>query len=368
MVLSDTDLKLLHLLETSPTISVRELAHRAGISWITADRHLRELRENGVISDSVAVFGPSRLGLDRLSVLLKAGRESQVRQLESACDAHPYTHYRSRVYGPYAGLFAQFDIPHEGVAMLKRFLTELQDGGVCERVTYLRSMDYRRSTKTNPELFDPTTLSWTYSWDKWERDITAARTELPQGSPRRRLHELGLTRVDLSLLEELTKNASVSQSVLEKKYGLSQSTVSRKLIFLRENVIESVRAQIDRSRFDITSTKLFYSPRVPDDDRAKVYNAFSAPSAPPFPLSIDLLEGGGVILWGRMPPSYEHGLFYLLWSRLPEIQVFTMDTVGSHSRMYWFYPDNVDFERNTWKYDEDWMFKKPLSELQQGMA
>lgn len=363
MVTSELDLRLLQYIELNPTISVRELAKKVKISWITAQRHFKELKNEGILSDPIAVFNPSSIGLDRHLVLFKTQDEQQLEQLEAACDAHPYTHYRTRIYGPFSGLFSQFDVPPKGSNNLERYFASLKDEGVFENLIHHTSLNYRRSTKTNLELFRADTHSWRFEWNAWLKDIDSASEQLPSSDDKRELGDLKLDHCDLEILRDLTANASISGADLEKKYMLSQSMVSRKLIFLKENVIESVRAQIDRSRFNIISTKLFYIPEAPDKNRARLYNAFSAPSAPPFPLSIDLLEEGGVILWGRMPPLFEHGLYYLLWSMLPSLQVFTMETSGGHSRLYWFYPENLDPTTKDWRTDDDWMLTSPLQEL-----
>ncbi len=363
MELSEVDLRLLHLIELSPTISVRELAKRAGVSWITAKNHMEALRQAKVVADPVAVFNPNRIGLERHIVFLKAKTEAQLVALEIACDLHPYTHYRSRIYGPFTGLFVQFDIPSEGQRNLDRYLDELEEERLSEGYTRRKSMGHRISTHTNPELFDPQTLAWHYDWAKWDSDIDKGPDILPPLPRKTDLSDLRLTYVDLQILRELTANANTSQKELEERFSMSQSNVSRRISLIRENFIESVRAQIDRSQFDIRSTKLFYTPTSEDTARAHLYNALCTDSAPPFPISLDLLERGALVLWGRMPPTHEHNLFYVLWRHLSALQVFTMDTVREHSQMYWFYPENADLEAGRWKSDEEWMVEIPLTAL-----
>ena len=172
-----------------------------------------------------------------------------------------------------------------------------------------------------------------------------------------------LTPVDLQILRELTKNAGIKQTEIREILHLSRSTASRRVKMIIDNYIESIRAQINRSRFDVVATKLFLCLESPEVPRNQIYNAFSSSSSPPFPLSIDLLEKGTISLWGRMPPSHEHNLFYTLWYHLPELQIFTMDTVGNHSQLYWFYPDNFNQETKTWKKDENYIIEGPLNEL-----
>jgi len=367
MPLSQLDLELLHLIELRPTISVQELAKKTGVSWITANRHIQRLRDERILSDPVAVFNPGSFGLVRHVVFVECRNEDSLRTIELACDLHPYTHYRSRVYGPYPGAFAQFDIPVGGERHLVTFFNRLSNISACDVRVLRKSSGYRKSTVPNLALFDPKSMTWEYDWSAWTDAIAQASTKLPSDVPpseRRTSTPPNLTRTDLEILRELTANANINQSSLQKRLSLSQSTVSRKVIFLRESFIDSVRAQIDRSRFDITSTKMFYCDEVDIETQARLFNALHSESAPPFPMSIDLLDGNALLLWGRMPPSHEHSLFYVLWRYLPGLQVFTMDTVRDHSRLYWFYPENFDVDTQSWRNDERWMVDEPLRQLE----
>jgi len=235
--------------------------------------------------------------------------------------------------------------------------------GISKGYVMGKSTGYRLSTTTNLQKYDSTSMSWKYDWYPWLEEICSVSNKLPDIALRNEPVDSLPSGVELEILRRMTANADVSQSELEAELSLSQSTISRKMILVRENYIDSIRAQIDRSRFDISSTKLFYCPDASDDNRATIYNALLSKLAPPFPLAIDLLERGGFLLWGRMPPSHEHSLFYALWTKLPSLQVFTMDTVRNHSRLYWFYPENISAEGN-WKSDDEWLLHEPLRELQ----
>ena len=363
MGLSELDYKLLQLVELAPTMSIQELAQRADTSWITAKKHIQHLRDIGVLSDPIAVFNPTRLGLKRYVIFFSTSNRGQMEQLEKACDIHPYTHYRVRIYGPYPGLFAQFDIPTAAVDNLADFLSELEKKGLCERFVIEPSSDYRTSTATNLDLFQTDTMSWDYDWNSWSKEISQTSSEFPDNKSNQSVEPSELNFTDLKILRELTSNANISQKKLQEKYSISQSTTSRRVIDIKERYIESIRAQIDRSRFNIVSTKLFYCANADDSGRNRLFNAFSLKSAPPFPLSIDLLAQGGVLLWGRMPPSHEHDLFYSLWPFLPHLQVFTMDTVGNHSCLYWFYHKNYNPKAKKWKTSREWVVDKPLQEI-----
>ncbi len=359
--MSELDLRILQILEFSPTIPVKQLAENVGTSWITANRHIEHLRESGILSNSYAVFDPGRLGLVRHVVFFTASSETQVEKLEMACDLHPYTHYRARIYGPSTGLFTQFDIPLSGTQHLSEFLEALQDLGFSSDVQDIPSTGHRVSTPANLERFDSQNQSWNYDWNQWPNIIDSCTTEIE--TPEQDLQTPELSSVELGVLRDLTSNADISQREIQEKYSVSQSTASRKMALVEEQFIESIRARIDRSRFDVTSTKLFFSTQAEQGAREKLFNALQREDAPPFPLSIDLLDEGALLLWGRMPPTHEHNLFYALWRYLPEIRVFTMDTVGNHSSLYWFYPENYDLDRNSWKVSKEWMVTIPLDSL-----
>ncbi len=366
MNLAEVDVRILHMIELNPTISIQTLAKRVNISWITANRHIERLKQKGILSNPIAVFEPATLGLERHIILFRADSENQLVSLEAACDIHPYTHYRTRIYGPYAGLFTQFDIPPKGKQNLHAFIEGMKERGVCDEFTGLRSTGCRTSTVTNIERFDAKESRWDYDWKTWSQAIDMASAELSEQEPA--IQTPSLNSIDLNILKELTANANISQSELQEKYSISQSTASRKMIAVNENYIRSIRAQIDRSIFDVTSTKLFYCDSPDSHNRARVFNAFYSDEAPPFPLSVDLLENGSMIIWGRMPPSQEHHLYYTLWRYLKGIQVFTMDTVKGHSRLYWFYPENYDTTKKEWKTDLEWMVLTPLRLIDRGSS
>lgn len=363
MTIAELDAQILHMIELEPTIPVQKLAKKVGTSWITANRHIKKLRNLGILSNPIAVFNPKSLGLERHIVLFRVTSEKQIENLEIACDIHPYTHYRTRIYGPFTGLFTQFDVPPSGHLNLEKFLDVLEEHNLCCEVLDMRSTGHRTSTHTNLQMFDSKSISWEYDWKKWSKIIEKSSPEV--GDVEQETKTPFLDSVDLKILRELTSNANVSQGELQEKYSVSQSTVSRKMIAINNLYIESIRAQIDRSKFDVISTKLFYCNKPDPNNRRKLLNAFHSEDAPPFPLSIDLLENGAVFIWGRMPPSHEHELYYTLWNYVPELQVFTMDTVSNHSRLYWFYPENYDSVTRDWKTGYEWMVDAPLRALQE---
>ncbi len=362
MNLSELDMQILHMLEIEPTISVRKLAEKVEASWITINRHIENLESSGVLSNPIAVFNPRNLGLERHVVFFQVRDETQIQILEAMCDIHPYTHYRTRIYGPFAGVFAQFDIPPGGHSNLIRLIKSLKDQDYCIDFNELASIGNRFSTHTDLSLFDVRTLTWNYDWDRWVKTLEQSSTKVPRIP--RTSRTPSLKTVDLEILRELTANAKVSQNKLQEKYGVSQSTASRKMININELFIESIRPQINRSIFDVTSTKLFYCEKASDESRGKIFNAMQSDDAPPFPMSLDFLEYGALVIWGRMPPSHEHKLYYTLWKYLHDLKVFTMDTVRGHSRLYWFYPENYDTKAKEWKEDQEWMIDAPLKALQ----
>ncbi|MFX1475691.1 MAG: winged helix-turn-helix transcriptional regulator [Promethearchaeota archaeon] len=362
MTLTYLDFKMLQLIELHPQITVQELAKRLDITWVTAREHLKQLKRKGILAEPIAVFNPDHLGLERHVVIFKVHTENQIIGLEHACDIHPYTHYRSRIYGPFAGVFAQFDIPSLGNSVLQQFFEHLQEMELFDEILLHKSTGYRRSTVLDLQRYNPHTMVWTYNWQNWMKAIReAAQTLPPIKNPSST--DNAFSFIDLQILRELTARATIKQTEIRDKFSLTKSTTSRKIKFIFENYIESIRAQIRRAEFNVIATKFFYCLNAKPQLRNQLFNAFAAPSCPPFPLSIDLLEENGVSLWGRMPPTNEYHLFYTLWEHLPSLQVFTMDTVGSHSRLYWFYPENYDSEASAWRVDKDYVIDTPLKML-----
>jgi len=87
---------------------------------------------------------------------------------------------------------------------------------------------------------------------------------------------------------------------------------------------------------------------------------------PPFRLGMDILQQNGFILWGGgLQNFHEHQLAISIWKLFQTFNSYTLDTSVDASMIYWFYPENFDFNLHYWKTDRAYVLEKPLEELKQ---
>jgi Lrp/AsnC family transcriptional regulator len=87
MELSVADRKLLEALQQDVALSQIELAERAGLSRTSVWRRVRELEEEGVIADRVALLSPKSLGL-QIHVLLSVTMVAHSDQVRQSFERH----------------------------------------------------------------------------------------------------------------------------------------------------------------------------------------------------------------------------------------------------------------------------------------
>ena len=96
--------QIVQLIENYPLESYSELAKKANISIQTFIRRVEELRSTGIIGKIHSSLNPESLRLERHLVIFKTSTIKEIKSLELACDKHPYTSSRNRIFGTDYGL------------------------------------------------------------------------------------------------------------------------------------------------------------------------------------------------------------------------------------------------------------------------
>ncbi|MDX2417920.1 MAG: Lrp/AsnC family transcriptional regulator [Xanthomonadales bacterium] len=87
MNLSESDLKLLQVLQQNVSLSQIELAERSGLSRTSVWRRVRELEDAGVIESRVALLNPKALGL-QIHVLLSVSMVEHSDRVRQSFETH----------------------------------------------------------------------------------------------------------------------------------------------------------------------------------------------------------------------------------------------------------------------------------------
>ena len=363
-MITPEDYQIVLKLESNPLISYSDLADELGVSWPTAKRKLNDLKSRGVIRSPVAIYNIKNLGLKRVTVIWSLKDVENLILMEKLCDLHPYTHYRVRGYGEGFVLFAQFDIPAETIPLMNEMIDTLEKEEYITSPLFLQSSGYHVEAFPDLNYFDLYKNKWNFNWLEWFNLID----DQPEVLPKTESQKIGLEDwkpIDFKILRELTKNPEIKQAELMRLFNLTRTNVHLKYNLVFENLISSVRARFDRILFNLVNTRLFWVPK-PDKRRAAQFFNLITDAPPPFRFGMDLLKDNGFLFWGGALPSFhEHKLAFAIWKLFQTFNTYTLDTSAEASMIYWFYPENFDFDTHQWKTDRAYFLENPLEELAQ---
>jgi DNA-binding Lrp family transcriptional regulator len=361
MSISPKDLALIFALEEDPFISITKLSEMLNLSRPTIKKRMEALKKQGILGKPMALYQPETLGLERKHVFAEVSSLEDLKILEKACEVHPYTKYRSRTFGGNFGIYIQFEIPHNTLHLLNDFLQKLLDSKYMTDFKLLESSGIRTVSFPDLNKFNAESLSWDFSWKEWYKSLMSYSTVINK-KVEEKINYSVYKPLHFQILRKISSDASVNQSELIDLFGISKTEAHRSYNFVMNKYVDRVRLIYDRESFNLTETYLALSPYIGYKKQAQIYNQMTE-NPPPFHISFDVLENGGVIIWGNMNSSQATDFAFSSWKSLNNIQIYLLNTKKGGSRMYWFYPNNFDFEKQNWKTSRRYMIDDPLSEL-----
>jgi DNA-binding Lrp family transcriptional regulator len=364
-MITPEDYQIVLRLESNPLLSFSDLADELGVSWPTAKKRVDILKDRGVIRAPIAIYNVKILGLERITVIWSLRREEDLKTIEKICDIHPYTVYRGRGYGDGYILLAQFNVPPETIPLMKELLEITVKENYAIDAELLQSSGYRTETSPNLNHYNPDKNEWNFDWKEWIGYVND-QPELPPLKDDFNVDDLKDWKpIDFQVLRELTKNPEIKQAELMRKFNLTRTNTHVVYNTVFNKLIAGVRLRYDRILFNLVNTRLFWIPN-PNKQRVNQFFNLIKDLPPPFRLGVDILQDQGLLLWGgALPTFHEHQLAHTIWSLFQDFHSYTLDTSVDRSMLYWFYPDNFDFDTHYWKTDRDYLIENPLKELKQ---
>ncbi|MHA1924165.1 MAG: winged helix-turn-helix domain-containing protein, partial [Candidatus Heimdallarchaeota archaeon] len=297
------------------------------------------------------------LGLNRINVLAFVNSIEKLRILELASDEHPYTHYRARAYGGQFGLFMQFDAPEKATSQINDFFRKLVKENIVLHYELLPSIGIRNDIYADLSRYNAKMSSWTFSWEDWFTNLEKEKSSIPD---KQKISEdfTVFQQSHFKILRMLTANASIKQTEIIEKLKLSRTQTHREYNYVMEKYIERIRFIYNREIFDLTETYIAIGSDLDKNKSDQIFSTINN-NPPPFRLALDLIENNKILLWGNMTPAQASGFAFSMWRTISSTQIYTLYT--KKSRLYWFYPENFDFQAMEWKSSKDYVIKDPLN-------
>ncbi len=390
-------MEILRLLENYPLKSYSELAQKINLSPQTFIRRVEELRAQEVIWEVHSSLNPESLLLERHIIIFLTKSIEGIKILELACDVHPYTSSRNRIYGSNYGLFAIFDIPKGSFHNLKIFLENLLAKKYC--VKY-----YTYKSKGKRIVYPQPFYNNIIDLDEFDLEayLVQNTTPLYTGKEGREssLSSLELHPIELLILRDITLDFRTPMSQLIKKYRKYLKSKKGELedyIFpetfrphleeffheertenaiymdfkkryhaLIEKHVESYWLEINRKHFEMFIRFGYVIRNISREEKSRLFSLLKN-ERPPFNIYVEDLDRN-LFLSLSLPPYYQTKLAYLMKERYEKFSAFLLDSFEYNALKYRFYVGNYDINNKEWRQDEEWMVTGVTKSIEEKLA
>ena len=220
--LDSLDVSILTGLTTYGPRNMTKIARKLGINTELVCSRMKRLSSLFSLSLHVNVYH-TNLGLKKAIVFLEAtpGYEDL---LFECLEIKGFCIYLTRCYGSIEGYFAFYAIPVGHETEFKQFLEEVEKLGLAKNIQVSWSTCFHTVNPTG-KWFDSRTRTWVFPWDEWVKEIPTKRTELPYTLLDPEDWSVKADEIDIFILGELEKDATISLTDIAKKLGTSLQRV-----------------------------------------------------------------------------------------------------------------------------------------------
>jgi len=197
----------------------------------------------------------TNLGLKKAVVFAKAvpGYEDL---LFDCMKVNKFYIYLSRCYGRFEGCFGIYVIPKDHTTEFQQFILELKKLVASDVEVYWSTCFHTVNRTSN--WFDSLSKTWIFPWNKWIEEIQTKATELPYTLMDPADFPIKADEIDLFVIKELEKDATVSLASVAKKLRTTLQRVHHhyKMHIIKKGLIEAF--QIFIFPFERATSDMFF--------------------------------------------------------------------------------------------------------------
>ncbi len=216
------DLKVLETLAAYGPRNVTEVSRKLHMPAETLRKKLKRLNSQTFLRFNANVYH-TNLGLRKAVVFAEAvpGYENA---LLDAFKINDFWTFLSRCYGMFEGCVGIFAVPDGSRSAFEHFISEVERVGLSRRSQVFWSTCFY-SVQSKRKWFNPETKTWNFDWDGWVQEIETANTDLPQVLAEPKAFPVKADEIDVFILKELEKDATISFKRLAKRLDISPQLV-----------------------------------------------------------------------------------------------------------------------------------------------
>ena len=221
------------------TLLARELDLNRGTVW----KRVRHLSSLHLLRLHANVYH-TNLGLKKAVVVAWAVPGKEDLLFDCLC-VNDYRVYISRCFGVSEGCVAVYTIPESHIPEFREFIGEIERSGLTKSVELVWSTCFQSVNPTS-NWFDMRSETWVFPWDEWRQELALEGTELPYTLVDPKEFAMKSDEVDLFVLKELEKDATIDSVDIAKKLGTSRQVVDYhyKNHILKRGLIENVQVSV----------------------------------------------------------------------------------------------------------------------------
>lgn len=216
------DLRIIEGLATYGPRNILGAARKLGIPFGTLRKRLKRLFSHNFLRFRINVYH-TYLGLKKAVVFAEATPGCE-ELLFKGLKANDFWIFVSRCYGMNEGCFGIYTIPKGHENEFRQFLEEIKESGVSRKIDMFWSTCFH-SVNSICNWFDPESGNWNFQWKKWVEEVSTEKTMLPYTLVDPKDWPIKADEIDIFILKELEKDATISFVDLAKKLGISPQLV-----------------------------------------------------------------------------------------------------------------------------------------------
>ena len=225
-LLTNLDIKVVEALGNVGPRNLTKVAKSLGIGRETLVFRTKRMASNpNIFLRCRASVYHTNLGLKKAAVFAEAfpGKE----QLLFEClKANGFWLYVGRSYWGIEGCDAVFAIPVDHCAEFEEFIYELKRLKIARNIDVLWSTCFQGGRITG-KWFDTVKEKWLFPWDEWIQEIQKASTKLPYTLVEPDAFVNYADYIDVFILKELEKDATMSLTEIAKKLGITSQCAGK---------------------------------------------------------------------------------------------------------------------------------------------
>jgi len=215
------DLKAIEALTTYGPRNISEVSRKLQIPAETLRKRIKHIYSQTFLRFHVNVYH-ANLGLVTGIVFAEAvpGYE---KVLLDALKINNFWTFLGRCYGMFEGCVGIFPIPQERCSQFEHFTDEIKRMGLARRIQVLWTSLFH-PTPSLCKWFDEKTKSWNLDWERWIQEIKSGDVNLLRTLATPKV-SIKADEIDVLLLKELEKDATISFKKMTEKFGISPQLV-----------------------------------------------------------------------------------------------------------------------------------------------